>query len=109
MIPYAIRFVNLDYNSSATQCFYGIIVFLVTFSNVGLSHSLEKANHTEQDIKNGIACNRRRLYLDIALKVIGMILCLTIYPPAMMISVLIAMFLMIIPIGRIRHERTEKN
>ena len=102
LIPYAIRFVNVDYNSSTTQCFYGIIVFLVTISNVVLSRALEKANHTEQEIKEGIAGNRKRLYFDLALKVIGMILCLTVYPPAMMISVLLAMFLMVIPARRVK-------
>ena len=102
LIPYAIRFVNVDYNSSTTQCFYGIIVFLVTISNVTLSRALEKANHTEQEIKEGIAGNRKRLYFDLALKAIGMILCLTVYPSAMMISVLLTMFLMIIPARRVK-------
>ena len=100
LIPYAIRFVNVDYNSSVTQCFYGIIVFLVTLSNVALSHSLEKANHSEQVVKEKLSANRKRLYIDIALKGIGMIICLTIYPPAMMISVLFTMFLMMIPARR---------
>lgn len=104
LVPYAIRFVNVDYNSAVTQCFYGIIVFLVTFSNVGLSRALEKANHAESEIKNGIAFNRKRLYLDILLKAVGMILCLTIYPPAMMISVLLTMFLMILPARRKENE-----
>ena len=99
LIPYAIRFVNVDYNSSVTQCFYGIMVLLVTFSNIGLSHALEKANHTEDEIKADIAGNRRRLYFDIFIKVIGLIITLTIYPPATMISVLITMVLMIIPVG----------
>ena len=100
LIPYTIRFVNVDYNSSVTQCFYGIIVFLVTLSNVALSHSLEKANHSEQVVKEKLSENRKRLYVDIALKGIGMVICLTIYPPAMMISVLFTMFLMIIPARR---------
>ena len=106
LIPYAIRFVNVDYNSGVTQGFYGIMVLLVTLSNVGLSRALEKANHAEKDIKGGIADNRKRLYLDIGIKVIALILTLTVYPAAMMISVLITMVLMMIPTGRksIREE-----
>ena len=100
LIPYAIRFVNVDYNSGVTQGFYGIMVLLVTLSNVGLSRALEKANHAEKDIKGGIADNRKRLYLDIGIKVIALILTLTVYPAAMMISVLITMVLMMIPTGR---------
>lgn len=97
LIPYAIRFVNVDYNSSVTQCFYGVVVLLVTFSNIGLSRSLERANHAEQEKRTEIAGNRRRLYLDILIKGIGLILTLTVYPPATMISVLITMVLMILP------------
>ena len=100
LIPYAIRFVNVDYNSGVTQGFYGIMVLLVTLSNVGLSRALEKANHDEKDIKGGIADNRKRLYLDIGIKVIALILTLTVFPSAMMISVLITMVLMMIPTGR---------
>ena len=100
MIPYAISFVNVDYYSSVTQGFYGIMVFLVTFANVGLSHALEKANHKEVQTKEEIAGNRRRLYLDIGIKVVGMILTFAVYPPAMMICVLVTMVLMMIPTGR---------
>ena len=99
-IPYAIRFVNVDYNSGVTQGFYGIMVLFVTLSNVGLSRALEKANHDEKDIKGEIAGNRKRLYLDIGIKVIALILTLTVYPSAMMISVLTTMALMMIPTGR---------
>ena len=100
LIPYAIRFVNVDYNSGVTQGFYGIMVLLVTLSNVGLSHALEKANRDEKDIKGEIADNRKRLYLDIGIKVLALVLTLTVYPSAMMISVLITMVLMMIPTGR---------
>lgn len=99
LIPYAIRFVNVDYNNGVTQCFYGIIVLLVTFSYVGLSCALEKANHHEEEIKEVIADSRKRIYIDIAIKLIGMIIALTVYPPAVMISVLITMVLMMIPTG----------
>ena len=75
-------------------------MLFVTLSNVGLSCALEKANHDEKDIKGEIAGNRKRRYLDIGIKVIALILTLTVYPSAMMISVLITMALMMIPTGR---------
>lgn len=100
LIPYAIRFVNVDYNSGVTQGFYGAMVMFVTLSNVALSHALEKANHHEKEIRTGIADSRRRLYLDIGIKVIGLVLTFTVYPPAVMISVLITMVLMMIPTER---------
>ena len=65
LIPYAIRLVHADYNSSTTQCFYGIIVFLVTISNVVLSCALERANHTEQDEQLAATPTEELLNLDI--------------------------------------------
>lgn len=104
LIPYAIRFVNVDYNSGVTQGFYGIMVLLVTLSNVGLSCALEKANHAERSIKSEIADGRKRLYLDIGIKIIGLVLTFTVFPSAALISVLITMVLMMIPTGRKIHE-----
>ena len=100
LIPYAIRFVNVDYNSGVTQGFYGILVLLVTLANVGLSRALERANHHEKDIKDGIADSRKRLYLDIGIKVVALMITFTIFPSAMMISVLITMVLMMVPARR---------
>ena len=100
LIPYAIRFVNVDYNSGVTQGFYGIMVLFVTLSNVGLSRALEKANHKEEELKADIAYGRRRLYLDIGIKVVGLILTFTVLPSATLISVLITMVLMMIPVRR---------
>ena len=100
LIPYAIHFVNVDYNSSITQGLYGIMVLLVTLSNVRLSYTLEKANHKEDEIKAYIAQNRKRLYLDIGIKVVGLIVTFTVYPSAALISVIITMVLMMIPTRR---------
>ena len=60
-----------------------------------LSCALEKANHHEKDMKAGIADNRKRLYLDISIKMAALLLTFFIYPPTMMISVLVTMILMI--------------
>lgn len=97
LIPYAIRFVNMDHSSGVTQGFYGVMVLLVTLANVGLSSALEKANHHKEDTKQNIAGARKRLYPDIGIKVFALVITLTVYPPAMMISVLITMILMMIP------------
>ena len=104
LIPYAIRFVNVDYNSGVTQGFYGIMLLLVTFSNVGLSRALEKANHHEKEVKADIANSRKRLYLDIGIKVAALVITFTVYPSAMLISVLVTMLLMMIPARRKARE-----
>jgi hypothetical protein len=42
---------------------------------------------------------RKKLYPDIAIKIIGMILTLTVYPMAMSFAVLIAMIWILLPIS----------
>lgn len=80
------------------------MVLLVTLSNVGLSRALEKANHAEEDVQAGIARSRKRLYLDIGIKLAGLALTLTIYPSAMLICVLITMVFMMVPTRRKSYE-----
>ena len=56
------------------------------------------------DVKEGIVNSRKRLYLDIGIKVADLIITLTVFSSAMTISVLITMILMIIPVRRKAHE-----
>ncbi|MBQ7266529.1 MAG: DUF1211 domain-containing protein [Firmicutes bacterium] len=88
VIPYATDLVSKDFNNSVTQGFYGIFVILVTLSNIWLSKTLDKA---DGDIPKDIMVKRRRLlWIDIAIKVVGFMLSVIVYPPAMMYSVIIA-------------------
>ena len=96
-IPYAIDFVNEDPNSSVTQGFYGICVLFVTFANVGLSYSLQQVKEHDENLKERIKERRRKLYPDIIIKIIGLILALTVFPLAMALSVFITMIWMVLP------------
>ena len=62
-----------------------------------MNNALEKANKKDTELKNRITTHRNRLYIDIAIKLIGILVSATIYPSAMMISVLVTMILIIIP------------
>ena len=99
LIPYAIQFVNMDYNSSVTQGFYGIMVLFVTLANTGLGYAVEMANRDENDIKSRFARIWKRQCLDIGIKVVGLVITLTIFPSAMLISVLVTMLMMMLPTG----------
>ncbi len=103
MIPFATRFMNVDYHSSVSQGFYGVMVLLVSFANMGLGISLEKIHHDEHDLQAGIRDSRRRLYFDISVKAIGLLLTIFVYPPAMMICVLITMVMWLIPSKYTKH------
>ena len=50
--------------------------------------------------KEGIADSRKRLYLDIGIKVVALVITFTIFPSAMMISVFLTMVLMMVPARR---------
>lgn len=67
----------------------------VTFSNVWLSHVIESSNDSIQLPVEIMKKRRQLLWVDIGIKIIGLIISLTIYPPAMMFSVImVAVFLM---------------
>ncbi len=100
LIPFAIRFVNVDYHSAVSQGFYGIIVLLVSFANGGLGMALEKIHDPCAYVQSSIAESRRRLCFDITVKVIGLTVTTLFYPPAMMAAVLITMVMWMIPSGK---------
>lgn len=84
-----------DFNNSTAQVFYGIIIILVSLSNIGISHSLNKVN-TKHRFKALFDMSRGLVAVDLGIKVLGMILSLTIFPPATMYSIFIASAMLII-------------
>ena len=100
VIPYATDLVSGDFNNRVTQGFYGIFVMLVTLSNIWLSKTLDKA---DSDMPKEVMAKRRRLlWIDIAVKVLGLIISVTVYPPAMMYSVIIAAAFLMISIHKMK-------
>lgn len=99
-IPYTMSLVNVDLMNVTGQVFYGIAVFMVTFSNIALSIAVEKCHNrdSEEKFKNEISMRRKKLYPDIIIKIIGLILTITVFPMAMSFAVLITMVWMIIPV-----------
>ena len=59
--------------------------------------SIEKVNKHDEVLNKKISNGRYRLYIDILIKIIGFIVSITVFPPAMMIAVLVTMIFMIIP------------
>lgn len=95
LFPYSTSMVASDFNNSTAQVFYGIIIVLVSLSNIGISHSLNKVN-TKHRFKALFDMSRGLVAVDLGIKVLGMILSLTIFPPATMYSIFIASAMLII-------------
>ena len=89
-MPYATGLTSTYFNSRTMQAFYGIIVIVTTVCNWFLHKELDKPNKDNKELLKATAGYRKLLLPDIAIKVLGLILAVTVYPPIMMYSVLIA-------------------
>lgn len=107
LFPYATSIVSANYYNRAAQVFYGIIVLAITIANGNMYASIAKADlHTTlaQWIKRRA---RGWTVWDIIFKAIGLILATTVYPPAMLYSVLLTLILIVIP-NQVKRMQREK-
>ena len=95
--PYVTSFVTSYYNSSVAQGFYGIIVLAVTFCNIISGHLIGNANRNDEKLQESLKIRMRWLSIDIIIKIMGLIISCTFYPPAMMISVYITLLGIVLP------------
>ena len=89
LFPYTTGLVAENFNNATAQAFYGVIIIFISLLNVALSFNSNRINPEAHfrllyTTPNGI------VYLDLAFKVIGLILAVTVYPPAMMMSIFLA-------------------
>ncbi|MGT2948775.1 TMEM175 family protein [Streptococcus devriesei] len=96
--PYATSIVATHFESSVAQGFYGLVVLLVSFSNVWMYNGLAHISSSPQAKHFAIGHNRAMVY-DITVKLIGLALSLTVYPPAMMYSVVAAACFVVGPLS----------
>ena len=94
--PYATNLVASDFNNSVAQVFYGMIILAVTGSNVWMYRELSKLSE-EALASNGFNILDRAGKIDVIIKIIGLLLSLTVFPPAVMWSVLITAVVIVIP------------
>lgn len=90
LIPYTTSLVSKYYDSSAIQALYGIVVILVTVSNVFLNKVIDEPNIANSELLKSTKQFRSALIIDGDVKAVGLLLTITVLPEAMMISVLIA-------------------
>lgn len=93
--PYVTKIVAQNFDNKVAQVFYGLIILLVTFFNTLMYRSL--AEIPENTAMEAFLEGRKSwFYYDVALKIIGLILSLTIYPPAVMYSILLIMLIFMV-------------
>ena len=95
-IPYTTSLVSADFNNAVAQSLYGIVVLLVTASNVWLYHEMRQLDDQFRNLQHFNIITPAGLS-DIAIKVVGLVLTLTIWPSAMMWAVLFTAIVIVIP------------
>ena len=78
------------------QVFYGVIVLLISFSVLWYYHTLVEVNQTAEIEQLNIS-RLHWMKWDIAIKILVIILSLTIFPAAEIVSVLITLCALVIP------------
>ena len=93
--PYVTKLIAMEFMNTTIQAFYGLIVLFITFSVMFYYKMLVNAN---PDSKSLEALNLHRskvMIFDVLIKIVGLILTLTVYPPAISFAILITLFLQI--------------
>lgn len=94
LFPYATSIVSTHFNNEWAQLFYGVIVLLITLFNSLMYYFLRKDN---PDIHQNIGHHIHWIRYDIAIKLLGFVLTILVFPSAMIFSVLVTLIFMVIP------------
>lgn len=105
--PYTTSIVSANFNNRTAQVMYGIIVLSVSFSNVFISKSLDKVN---PQVHFGWLYTNSNLvtFIDIVIKVLGLLLSMTIYPSAMSYAIFIAIGLIVFSFWSIERKKQKQ-
>lgn len=95
-IPYSTDLISEYFFNPVIQGFYGINVILMTLVNHRLHKVLDRPNQGNEELLKSTAAYRKILVPDIIIKTIGFVLAITIWPPFMTISVLVAAIFIIV-------------
>ena len=93
--PYATKLIADAFYDRIVQGLDGIVVLLITFSVLGYYNQLGK-NSKEKN--PGLELHKQKwIWMDVMIKSIGLILSITVFPPAISIAVLVTLLLLVIP------------
>ena len=100
--PYVTKLIADEFWNKTMQGFYGIIVLLITISVMGYYGELgigigRETPEAEKKAKVLELYKQKWIWFDIGLKVIGLILSITVFPPAMSCAVIVTLLFLVIP------------
>lgn len=87
--PYVTSLVANNFYNEVAQVFYGIIILLVSTFNTLMYRSLRQIPENVQ--MESFMRSRRWVPLDLAVKTVGLVLTITVYPPAVTYAILLIM------------------
>lgn len=90
LVPYTTRIAGANFNSAVALGFYGIVITLSTAANIGLNHALGMANADQPELKETLDKYCRSLSIDCVIKAAALVICIFVWPPAMMWGVALA-------------------
>lgn len=93
MIPFFIIYIGKFFYDALPQLLYGVDVICITVFN---QLSLELLKKQNPQLITAVKTFRRSIALDLIIKVAGIIVGMVIYPPAVLISVFIALVILVI-------------
>lgn len=88
--------VSTYYDNKVVQCFYGVVVILISIVNIVLNKVLNRANKGNKDLSKITKKYMEALIVDVDIKILGFAIAISIFPQAMMISVFLSAIFMII-------------
>ena len=103
--PYATKLIADAFWSRTMQGLYGIVVLLITVSVLGYYRQLGVKSDSSDEERKNLALHRQKwIWIDIALKALGLVLSVTVFAPATSITVLITLLVLVIP-NQLKGER----
>ena len=101
--PYATKLIADAFRNKVVQGLYGVVVLLITFAVLVYYKQLdgEKQDHTEKLMLH----KQKWIWIDMALKLLGLILSVTVFPPATSIAVLLTLLVLVIP-NQLKPDKT---
>ncbi|BCA85904.1 DUF1211 domain-containing membrane protein [Enterococcus saigonensis] len=102
--PYTTSIVSSNFYNKTAQTMYGVIVIGVTLSNIMISKSLNKVN---ENVGFGLlyATPNNMTILDLSIKILGLVLTVGVYPPAMIYAIFIDIAVMAVATYKASRKR----
>lgn len=94
--PYTTKIVSANFNNKTAQIMYGSVAALTTIANIWMSHTLTSLDANKQ-MKAKSIFRQRWLSIDVLIKILGIILAATVYPPCAMYGILFAAIVIAFP------------